>query len=208
MGKPLKMGALLVVGSAGVVGAAMPINKGIRRGEPTSNYLLGPLTSCVPPKNDQTCVTNGTDFHIKGGEGPEYAVTADGRKTTYINPKTPQATQNQPPIIPGAAILAASIVVFCSSALFWGCVYMNRRQIFTRVIVPLRERLLGESRDNARRDERGDVEMVVATPRLDDPRSNNEGSRTSSSVSNHSPSATLGHPTAGNTTETGNYRNV
>ena len=194
--------------TAGLVGATMPIEskKGnvARRGEPTSNFLLGPLTSCVPPKYNQTCVTNGTDFHVYGPGGPEYAVTADGRTTTYINPKTPPTTQNN---ISNALILAGSIVSFCSSALLWGYVYMNRRQIFTRVIEPIRQSLLGPtSRADARSDQIGDVEMVVDAT---DPRSNNEGSRTSSSNSNHSPSATLGHPTAGITERTeGNYRNV
>ena len=192
--------------TAGLMGAAMPIAKEgnvARRGEPTSNFLLGPLTSCVPPKYNQTCVTNGTDFHVYGPGGPEYAVTADGQTTTYINPKTPPTTQNKPPITPDAAILAGSIVSFCSSALFLGYVYRNRREISTRVIEPLTESLLGATRALARSAQREGVEMV----RLPD--SNNEGSRTSSSNSNHSPSATLGHPTAGITERTeGNYRNV
>jgi hypothetical protein len=180
--------------TAGFVGAAMPINNGIRRGELTSNYLLGPLTSCVPPKNNQTCVTNGTDFHVYGGGGPEYAITADGRTTTYINPKTP-------PTQPSSTItwvnLATSIIGFCTSAVFCGVVCANRRRISNAVSDALGVSLLSQ------RDAEEGVEMTSRPPST-----TNEGSRTSSPDSNHPPSAIIGHATTGNTTGIGGYRDV
>ena len=192
--------------TAGLMGAAMPIAKEgnvARRGE----LLLGPLTSCTPPvtRSNQTCVRNETHYHVSGGGGDEYVASVDGTAPTiYINPKTPPTTQNKPPIIPNAAILAGYIVAFCSSALFWGCVYRNRSQIFTSVIEPIRQSLLGPtSRADARSAQIGDVEME------DFHASHSAGSLPPSSNSNHSPSATLGHPTAGITERTeGNYRNV
>ena len=208
MGNFSKLAALLVATSAGAAGSAMPKGDVARRGEPTSNFLLGPLTSCVPPKYNQTCVTNGTHYHVYGPGGPEYAVTADGRTTTYINPKTP------PTSIPTWLGLAVNIVGFCMSAVFCSVICAYRRPIYnaaSQVGEGIRASLLGPtSRADARinASEVG-VEMVVAAT---DHRSNNEGSRTSSSNSNHSPSATLGHPTAAITEGTErterSYRNV
>ena len=143
--------------------------------------------------------------------GQEYVAISNGTAPTIINPnipqdnQAPQATQNQPPIISGAPLLTASIVSFCLSALFWGCVYMNRRQIYTRVYEPLRESLLGPtSRADARSAQSGDVEMatlpvshsVVSPPPSSHP----------SSDSRHPLRATSGNITEGNAE--GNYRNV
>jgi hypothetical protein len=192
MGKPLKMGALLVVG------ATMPISsiqdKAIRRGEPAkpfliSDFLLGPISSCKLLFKDKSCFTNKTHFYFHGGEYPDYLMTADGKTTTKIYPKTQiiylpknSSSHSNPTSSSDAltshsnstsssdALLFVKIVSFCMSVMFYGLTYRNSSMI-------------RQTTNTARNQEPGDVEMATLPPSTNvGARSPSLGSQSSNSL--------------------------
>jgi len=179
MGKPLKMGALLAVG------ATMPIlsiqDKAIRRGEPAkpfliSDFLLGPISSCKLLFKDKSCFTNKTHFYFHGGEYPDYLMTADGKTTTKIYPKTQiiylpkNSSSHSNPTSSSDALLFVQIVSFCMSVMFYGLTYRNSSMI-------------RQTTNTARNQEPGDVEMGTLPPSTNvGARSPSLGSQSSNSL--------------------------